>query len=689
MTEKRNPLLETGPLAPFSRIKPEHVQPAIDLVLAENRRCIERLQLESGGATWESFVRPLEEIEDRLSRTWSPVSHLNAVKDSEALRVEYEACLPRLAAYGTDLGQNEAVYSGFRNIRDGVEYSSLDRAQKMTIDHALRDFKLTGVALPPQEKQRFKEIQERLSMLGNQFERNLLDATRSWHLHITDPGELEGLPESARAMADHLARENGQEGWRFTLDAPSYLAFMTYSDIRPLREDMYRAYVTRASEQGPDDGKYDNTEVMVETLQLRQEMAALLGFDNYAEYSMAAKMAETPAQVIEFLKDLARRARPAAEDEIRDLQEYAAGECGIENLEAWDILYCSEKQKQSLYHFSEEDVRPYFPVDEILGGMFNVVSRLYGLRIERVEGVDVWDPDVRFYRIEDSSGRLRGQFYIDLYMRPHKRGGAWMDGFVSRKRHADEVQIPIAGLTCNFNIPTGDKPALLTHEEVVTLFHEFGHGLHHMLTRVDYASVSGINGVAWDAVELPSQFLENWCWQREALDLIGGHYTSGERLPGELLEKMRRARNFQSGMQLLRQVEFSLFDMLLHCAFAGRDGAAIQSLLDEVREDTAVLLPPPCNRFQHSFSHIFAGGYAAGYYSYKWAEVLSADAFSLFEDRGIFDRETGLSFMANILETGGSVEPLDAFISFRGRGPQVDALLRHSGLADTSVPGRN
>lgn len=685
MTECGNPLIEPKRLPAFSEIRPEHIQPAIDRVLEDNRRGIKQLQSMAGGATWESFVRPLEDMEDRLSKIWSPVSHLNAVKDSDDLRREFEACLPKLAAYGTELGQNQEIYAGFRNLRNSPGFATLDQAQQMTVEHALRDFRLTGVDLPEREKQRFKEIQERLSTLGNQFEHNLLDATQSWHMHLNDPGDLAGLPESALDMARQVARDSGQEGWRFTLDMPSYMAFMTYADNRSLRETMYEAYATRASECGPDAGQYDNADVMVEILALRREMSQLLGFDNYAEYSLATKMAESPDQTIAFLEDMARRARPVARIEVRELERFAADEVGIQELQAWDVLYCSEKLKQSLYDFSEEEVRPYFPVDAVLGGMFRIVSRLYGLKIERVQGVDVWDPAVRLYQIEDSSGRLRGQFFVDLYMRPHKRGGAWMDAFVNRRRSGDEVQVPVAGLICNFNIPTGDKPALLTHDEVVTLFHEFGHGLHHMLTLVDYLSVSGINGVAWDAVELPSQFLENWCWQSEALDLIGGHYESMEPLPQALLEKMRRARNFQSGMQMLRQVEFSLFDLRLHTDFEGRDAASIQVLLDDLRAEIAVLLPPDYNRFQNTFSHIFAGGYAAGYYSYKWAEVLSADAFSLFEESGIFDQNTGQSFLANILEIGGSVDPLEAFVAFRGRKPQVDALLRHSGLADAAA----
>jgi oligopeptidase A len=687
MEENNNPLLGADRLPRFSEIRPEHVQPAIDAVLESNRRRIAASEAERENATWDAFVRPLEEIEDRLARTWSPVSHLNAVKDSDALRAEYEACLPKLAAYATELGQNEKIYAGFRHIREGPGYASLDRAQRTTVDHALRDFRLSGVALPDAEKRRFKKIQERLSSLGNVFERNLLDATQGWYLDISDVDDLSGLPSTALDMARQLARNDGREGWRFTLDVPSYLAFMTYADSRALREKLYAAYVTRASEEGPGAGRYDNSSVMTEIIELRREKSRLLGFANYAEYSMATKMAESPAQTIEFLKDLARRARPVAEREVAQLRTFAARESGLADLAAWDVPYYSEKLKQSLYDFSEEDIRPYFPVDAVMRGLFDVVGRLYGLKIERIAGVDAWDPAVEFYQIRDAAGLVRGQFYVDLYMRPHKRGGAWMDAFVNRKRNGDEVQVPVACLTCNFSIPTEDKPSLLTHDEVITLFHEFGHGLHHMLTRVDNISVSGINGVAWDAVELPSQFLENWCWQSEALDLIGGHYESGEPLPAALLEKLKRARNFQSGMQMLRQVEFALFDMRLHSDYQGGDRAAVQALLEEVRSEVAVIEPPPYNRFQNGFSHIFAGGYAAGYYSYKWAEVLSADAFSLFEERGIFDADTGQSFLANILETGGAVDPLEAFVAFRGRKPTADALMRHSGLSPAGALG--
>ena len=649
-------------------------------MLDRNRKNVQELEAKAESATWDNFVQPLEDINEGLSKTWSPVSHLNAVKDSEALRREYETCLPKLSAYHADLGQNEKLYLGFKRIKEGAEFESLCRAQRKIVDNALRDFRLMGVELPAAKKKRFKEIQERLSVLNNQFDRNVLDATSAWHLLITNSEELKGLPASALDMAKQLAKQNDQQGWRFTLDIPSYLPFIMYAEGRDLRKTMYEAYVTRASERGPNAGKYDNTDKIIEILKLRHEMARLLDFESYAELSLVPKMAESPQQVLDFLLDLSKRAKPVALQELGQLKDFSAEHLNIDEIEAWDLAYCSEKLKQSLFNFSDEDVRPYFPVDRVLGGMFDVVGRLYGLAIEPVRGVDVWDPQVQFYQIKDSAGEVRGQFYVDLYVRPHKRSGAWMDEFVSRKSDQKGVQAPVAYLTCNFSIPVGDKPALLTHEEVVTLFHEFGHGLHHMLTKVDYVGVSGINGVAWDAVELPSQFMENWCWQSESLNLIGGQYETGANLPDDLLQKMKRAKNFQSGLQMLRQLEFALFDMHLHHDFDAGGAKSVQALLDEVRRQTAVVFPPEYNRFQNSFSHIFAGGYAAGYYSYKWAEVLSADAFSLFEERGIFDQETGHSFLRNILETGGSVEPLEAFVSFRGREPKVDALLRQSGL---------
>ncbi len=675
-----NPLLDLGELPQFSKIKAEHVTPAIDFLLQENRREVKKLEAICADATWETFVKPLEDLNENLSKTWSPVSHLNAVKDSPALREVYESCLPKLTAYEAELGQNEKLFLGFKTLQQGPEYTALKKAQQKVISNALRDFHLTGVDLPKAKQHRFKQVQQRLSVLMNQFERNVLDATRSWHLHIDREEDLSGLPTSALDMSRQMAQHNDQPGWRFTLDAPSYLSFMTYADNRTLRRSMYEAYVTRASDMGPDAGKFDNSEKIAEILRLRREKAELLGYQTYAEVSLVKKMAESPQQVLEFLQDLADRAKPVARRELDDVRHYAAEQLNITDLEPWDLPYCSEKLKQSLYQFSEEEVRPYFPAPTVLKGMFEVVHRLYGLRIERVTGVDVWNPHVEFYQIQDAAGQTRGRFYVDLYVRPHKRGGAWMDDFVSRKTDNGNLQIPVAFLTCNFSIPSKDKPALLTHDEVITLFHEFGHGLHHLLTTVDYVGVAGIHGVAWDAVEMPSQFMENWCWQSEALCLIAGHYKTETTLTDGLLQKMRDAKNFQSGLQLLRQLEFAMFDMRLHHDFTPDGRKSVQSLLHEVRDAIAVVFPPEYNRSENSFSHIFAGGYAAGYYSYKWAEVLSADAFSLFEERGIFHQDTGQSFMHNILETGGSVDALDAFIAFRGRQPRIDALLQHSGL---------
>jgi len=549
------------------------------------------------------------------------------------------------------------------------------------VDNALRDFRLAGVDLPPEKQRRYREIQQRLARLTSRFEENLLDATQAWSKQITDVRRLAGLPESARAQARQAAEQRNQEGWVFTLEFPSYYAVMTYADDAGLRREVYEAYVTRASDQGPHAGKWDNGPIMEEILALRHELAQLLGFANYAERSLATKMAPSPEKVMAFLRDLADRSLGQAQEELEELKRFAREQYGVEELAAWDISYYSEKLRQRRYALSDEDLRPYFPEDRVLPGLFEVVKRLYGLEIRRLEGIETWHDDVRFYEIRDAEGRLRGQFYVDLYARPKKRGGAWMDVCISRMRRADgSVQTPVAYLTCNLTPPVGDKPALFTHDEVITLFHEFGHGLHHMLTTVDYASVAGISGVAWDAVELPSQFMENWCWQREALDLIAGHYRTGEPLPDELFDKMIAARNFQAGMQMVRQLEFSLFDFRLHLEYDPETGARIQQILDEVRAEVAVVRPPVYNRFQHGFAHIFAGGYAAGYYSYKWAEVLSSDAFGRFEEEGIFNRETGLAFLETILEQGGARDPMDLFKEFRGREPEIEALLRHSGI---------
>ncbi len=675
-----NPLLELEGLPRFSEIRPEHVEPALDTVLAENREALARLEQEADAATWDNFVVPMEDLDERLSRMWSPVSHLNAVRDSDALRQAYEASLPKLSEYYTEVGQNEAFYRAFKHVAEGSEWQRLDRAQRKIVTNALRDFRLSGVALDPVHKRRFKEIMQQLSQLGNRFERHVLDANHAWALVVTDREQLAGLPDTAVAMAAQSAQRDGTEGWKFTLDFPSYMPFMMHADHRELRKNMYEAYVTRASDRGPNAGRFDNGSILTEVLRLRREAAALLGFENYAWLSLETKMAASPQQVLEFLHDLAARAKPAAQRELDELRRFARDEHGVDRLEPWDLAYYSEKMRRALYDYSDEDVRPYLPAPKVLAGMFEVVERLYGLRIEQTDGVDVWDPDVRFYEIRDAGGEVRGRFYVDLYVRPHKRGGAWMHDCISRRRRDGDVQVPVAYLVCNFSPPVGDRPALLTHDEMTTLFHEFGHGLHHMLTRVDYYGVSGINGVPWDAVELPSQFMENWCWEREALDMLGGHYQTGEKLPEPLLDKMKAARNFQSGMQMVRQLEFALFDMLLHCDFDPDGDKTVQQVLDEVRREVAVVIPPSYNRFQNSFTHIFAGGYAAGYYSYKWAEVLSADAFSRFEEEGIFNRETGRAFLENILERGGADEPMDLFVAFRGRPPTIDALLRHNGL---------
>ena len=677
-----NPLLTMTGLPPFSRISAEHVEPAIDTLLAENRKAVEALLAATEDYTWDNLIQPLEDMDDRLSRLWSPISHMNSVVNSEALRAAYNACLPKLSEYGTEMGQNVRLYQAYKAIRDSKQYEQLDTAQKKVIDNALRDFHLSGVDLPDDKKARFKKIQQQLSQLTTKFEENVLDATQGWTKHIDDETRLAGLPESACAMAKQAATQKQLNGWLFTLDFPSYFAVMTYADDRELRSEMHQAYVTRASDQGPNAGKWDNSELMEEILALRHELAQLLGYQTYAERSLVTKMADTPERVLGFLHDLAKRSKPVADKELHELEAFAHNEHGVAKLEPWDIGYYSEKLRQHTYAISQEELKPYFPETSVIPGMFEVVKRLYGMRIQVVDSVDVWHPDVRFYEIRDEQGTLRGEFYLDLYARENKRGGAWMDDCIGRKRNADNsIQTPVAYLTCNLTPPIGDDPALFTHDEVITLFHEFGHGLHHMLTRIDHVGVSGINGVAWDAVELPSQFMENWCWEKEALDLIAEHYQTGDNIPEEMYHKMYAAKNFQAGMQMVRQLEFSLFDFRMHHEYVPGKGAHIQQILDEVRQEVAVIKPAPYNRFQHGFTHIFAGGYAAGYYSYKWAEVLSADAFSLFEEEGIFNHQTGLRFLHAVLEQGGTREPMDLFVEFRGREPEIDALLRHSGIA--------
>lgn len=677
-----NPLLTMDSLPPFSQIQPDQVQPAVTQAIADCKQKISDVLAQREPHTWDSLIAPLEEVNDRLSRIWSPVSHLNSVQNSEALREVHDACLPLLSEFQTYVGQHEGLYQAYLALSESDDFPLLSAAQRKEIQNTLRDFRLSGIGLPAEAQQRYGEIQARLSELASRFSNNVLDATQGWSKLVTDEAELAGLPASAQAAARQLAELKGKEGWLFTLDIPSYLPVMMYADNRALRAELYEAFTTRASDQGPNAGKWDNSAIMTELLTLRRELAQLLGFANYAELSLATKMADKPEQVVNFLTDLARRSLSQGKAELEEIRAFASEQHGQSELAAWDIPYYAEKLKQHKFSISDEQLRPYFPASKVVKGLFEVVKRVFGMKVRERLGIDTWHPDVRFYDIFDAEDELRGSFYLDLYAREHKQGGAWMDVCLGRRYRQDgSLQKPVAYLTCNFNGPVDGKPALFTHNEVVTLFHEFGHGIHHMLTRIDVAGVAGINGVAWDAVELPSQFLENWCWESEALAFISGHHETGEPLPADLLEKMLTARNFQAAMQMLRQLEFALFDFRLHQEFDPANADQIPALLDEVRREVAVMTPPAFNRFQHSFSHIFAGGYAAGYYSYKWAEVLSADAFSRFEEEGIFNPVTGHSFLKNILEKGGSKEPMELFRAFRGREPQVDALLRHSGIA--------
>lgn len=681
-----NPLLNENQLLPaFSLIKPEHVEPAIDSILADNRAELEALLDGNSDYTWSSLVEPLDTMHDRLHQAWSPVGHMNSVVNSDQLRDAYNACLPKLSAYWSELGQNKALYEAFNSLAESSEYASFDIAQQRVINNSLRDFRLAGVSLSPDKQKRYREIAESLSRLTSEFEEHVLDTTNAWSKLVTDIKLLEGIPDTALAVAKQTAEQKDQSGWLLTLDFPCYIAVMTYAANRELREEFYLAFSTRASDQGPHDTKYDNSTIMAEILQLRHEQAQLLGFDNYADYSLQTKMAESPQHVLEFLDDLAKRSLPMAKQELSELTEFANQQLKISQLQAWDVTYVSDKLRTHLFDISQQEIKAYFPAHRVINGLFKVVERLYGLQIQQLDGVDVWHPDVQFFEIKDSNNQIRGQFYLDLYARAKKRGGAWMDDCISRRRVGDQVQTPVAFLTCNFTPLADGKPSLLTHDEVTTLFHEFGHGLHHMLTRIDYSGVSGINGVEWDAVELPSQFMENWCWEKQALAMFSAHHQTDQPLPDDLLEKMLKAKNFQCGMQMVRQLEFSIFDIRIHAQYNPQQGERIYQILQEVRDQVAVLKPPAFNRFPHSFSHIFAGGYAAGYYSYKWAEVLSSDAFSQFEEKGVFDPETGQSFLNNILEKGGSKKALDLFVAFRGREPKIDALLRHSGIADTAT----
>nr|WP_286945880.1 oligopeptidase A [Pseudomonas sp. UBA6718] len=678
-----NPLLQDFDLPPYSQIKPEHVEPAIDSILADSRVAIaELLKTQQVNPSWDGLVLALDELNARLGRAWGPVSHLNAVCNNAELRAAYEACLPKLSEYWTEMGQNKPLFEAYDALAKSPAAAGFDVAQKTILDHALRDFRLSGIDLPAEQQKRYGEIQMKLSELASRFSNQLLDATQAWTKHITDETALAGLTDSAKAQMAQAAQAKELDGWLITLEFPSYYAVMTYADDRALREEVYTAYCTRASDQGPNAGQHDNGPVMAEILDLRQELARLLGFAHYSELSLASKMAESTEQVLHFLRDLTVRSKPFAEQDLAELKAFAA-EQGVQDLASWDVGYFSEKLRQQRYSISQEEVRAWFPIDKVLSGLFAIVQKLYGIEIQELHDFDTWHPDVRLFEIRENGAHV-GRFFFDLYARANKRGGAWMDGARDKRRAADGSLVsPVANLVCNFTPAVGGKPALLTHDEVTTLFHEFGHGLHHLLTRVEHAGASGINGVAWDAVELPSQFMENWCWEPEGLALISGHYETGEALPQALLDKMLAAKNFQSGLMMVRQLEFSLFDFELHATHG--DGRSVLQVLEGIRDEVAVVRPPAFNRFANSFAHIFAGGYAAGYYSYKWAEVLSADAFSKFEEEGVLNPATGRAFREAILARGGSQEPMVLFVDFRGREPSIDALLRHLGLSQEAA----
>lgn len=674
-----NPLLKTHELPPFTAIRAEHVEPAIEKLIEQNRIGLETQLSQLESVTWDSLIEPIDTRNEILNQAWSPVSHLNSVVNSDALREAYNNCVGKLAQWETEVGQNQTLFQAYKTLSESEEFSSLTQAQRHSIKLALQSFHLSGVSLPEDKKQHFSRLTQRLALLSSAFGDNVMDATQAWSQLITDLSELRGVTESSLALFAQAAKEKDQSGYLLTLDQPCFIAIMTYADNRVLRQQMYQAFTTRASNQGPQAGQWDNSAIIDETLMLRHELSQLLGLANAAEFSLEPKMAGSTAKVMAFLSDLAQKVKPQAEKEFAELSGFARAKLQLNELKAWDIAYVSEQLRTQRYAISVEELRPWFPTERVLSGLYNITGRLFDISIEEDNSVALWHKDARFYRIS-RNGQAIASFYIDLYAREKKQGGAWMDVCRSRRKLVDGIQLPVAYLTCNFTPPVADKPALLTHDEVTTLFHEFGHGLHHMLTQVDVLEVSGINGVAWDAVELPSQFLENWCWQEESIALMSAHFETGEALPKAMLDKLLAAKNFQSGMALARQLEFSTFDFRLHLEYNPSNPRSPQELINEVREQIAVIKAPDYNRFQNSFGHIFAGGYSAGYYSYLWAEVLSADAFSLFEEQGIFDQATGDKFRAAILEKGGSDDAMNLFVQFRGREPSNEALLRHRGI---------
>jgi len=682
-TTTDNPLLADAGLPDFPAITPGHVNPAIDALLADYRQAVEALVADPAARDFEGLMRPLERLEERLGRAWSPVGHLHGVKDSPELREAYNQAQEKLTEHASEIGQHRGLYEAVRAVRQAPGFDALPRAQRTLVEDSLRDFTLSGVALEEPARSRFRDIQTALTKLETAFEEAVLDATDGWTHPVAEAG-LAGLPDTAREMMAQAAREKGVDGHLATLKGPVVQAILTFAEDRGLRETVYTAYGTRASDQGPDAGRFDNSDRIGEIMALRHETAALLGFESAAHLSVHDKMAGEPARVLDFLRELAGRAKPVAAREFDELRRFAADTLGLPDLQPWDVGYASEKLRQARFDFSEEDLKPYFPVPSVIDGLFAISGRVFGIAFRERDDVPSWHPDVRYFDVLDADGDLRAGFYVDLYARSGKRGGAWMD--VCRSRFDDGgLQHPVAYLTCNFAPPGEGRPSLLTHDDVITLFHEFGHGLHHMLTEVDWPSVGGIGGVEWDAVELPSQFMENFCWQRETLDLFARHWRTGETLPDALHAKMLQARHFHAGLFLVRQLEFALFDFRLHLEYDPARPVAVMQLLDDVRAEVAVIQPPAWQRFPHAFTHVFAGGYSAGYYSYLWAEVLSADAFAAFEEAGLFDAATGRRYREQILAVGGSRPALESFVAFRGREPSPEALLRSYGLADAAA----
>jgi oligopeptidase A len=681
MNSETNPLLAPTELPPFSAVRPEQVLPAIDAVIADYRAAVDALAAPGRAEpTFESLMVPLERHEERLGRTFAPVSHLHGVKDSPELRAVYGEAVERITEHGTEVGQNDKLYRAVERLRQGDGFSDLDRGRQMLVEDSLRGFRLSGVALPPPERERFKAIQTELSKLETGFEEAELDATDAWTRPVAD-AELAGIPESGRALLAQAAKDKGVDGHLATLKGPVVQAILGFADDRALRAEVYAAYNTRASDQGPHAGMHDNTDRIGRILALRHEAANRLGYDSHAQVSLADKMAGTPERVLAFLRDLAARARPVALRELEELRAFARDELGVADLQPWDVAWASEKLRSRKYAFAEEDLKPYFPLPAVMAGLFGVAERVFGVQLRERFDVDTWHPDVHYFDVLDPDGTVRAGVYLDHYARDGKRGGAWMDVCRARLNDGTATQPPVAFLTCNFAPPTEGKPSLLTHDDVLTLFHEFGHGLHHLLTEVDWPSVGGIHGVEWDAVELPSQFMENFGWQRQALDSFAKHWQTGAPLPGDLFRKMTQARHFHAGLFLVRQLEFALFDFRIHLEYDPARGPRTLEILEEVRREVAVVSPPAWHRFPHSFNHVFAGGYSAGYYSYLWAEVLSADAFAAFEEAGVFDAATGARYRREILAVGGSRPALESFVAFRGREPQPDALLRSYGLA--------